>query len=259
MPQNQTYSVSQLSKLAGISIRTLHYYDEINLLKPIRRSDNGYRVYGNDHLVRLQQILVYRALDFTTDKIKEMLHDENFDVFSALENQKRLLLKRQQNIKSMIKGLEASMNNIKSQNNIDVLYEGTPKEDLDRWDAIAREREGNEKIDAHRQLFSKLSDEKTQELKRQGENLNLKIASSFGKKITSGEVQSVVKEYHDYMVLSHSWISDNDKEIDAKAFKDFAISVVEHTDKKEAFESLQEGLAEYFSEAMIYYCDNSLC
>jgi DNA-binding transcriptional MerR regulator len=66
------FTVKQLSKMAGITPRTLHYYDEIGLLKPSRVGDNGYRYYGEESLLRIQQILLYRELDMPLENIKKI-------------------------------------------------------------------------------------------------------------------------------------------------------------------------------------------
>jgi len=66
------YKINELAKLAGVSVRTLHYYDEIGLLKPSGLMTNGYRYYGKPELMKLQQILFYRELDFPLEKIKEI-------------------------------------------------------------------------------------------------------------------------------------------------------------------------------------------
>ena len=65
-------SVKEVSQLSGVSVRTLHYYDEIDLLKPSVVAENGYRYYNRDAVVRLQEILLYRELDFPLKKIKEI-------------------------------------------------------------------------------------------------------------------------------------------------------------------------------------------
>ena len=67
------YTVKQLSKLTGVTPRTLHYYDEIGLLKPSRTGDNGYRYYGEGPLLRLQQILLYRELDLPLAEIRAIM------------------------------------------------------------------------------------------------------------------------------------------------------------------------------------------
>lgn len=88
------FTVKQLSDLAGITPRTLHYYDEIGLLKPSWTGDNGYRYYGDESLLNLQQVLLYRELGMSLDDIKTIMGHRNYDVLSALKNHKEKLRHR---------------------------------------------------------------------------------------------------------------------------------------------------------------------
>ena len=72
------YTVKQVAKLSGVSIRTLHHYDEIGLLKPARVGANGYRYYGREELLRLQQILLHRELGFALEDIRRVLGAPEF-------------------------------------------------------------------------------------------------------------------------------------------------------------------------------------
>ena len=90
MADAKVYSVSQLSKLAGVSVKTLHYYDHKGLLVPMRQLDNGYLTYSQKHLVILQQILIYRALDFSIEAIKNLLNAKSQDLHQALLEQKMM-------------------------------------------------------------------------------------------------------------------------------------------------------------------------
>ena len=82
------YSVSEVSRMSGVSVRTLHYYDEIDLLKPLDRTGVGYRYYGDQELLRLQQILFFRELDFPLKEISKCINAPEFDVVQALEQHK---------------------------------------------------------------------------------------------------------------------------------------------------------------------------
>ncbi len=88
------FTVKQLSKLAGVTPRTLHHYDQIGLLKPSRVGENGYRYYGEESLLRLQQILFYRELGLPLDVNKIITGRRDFDVLAALESHKTELQKR---------------------------------------------------------------------------------------------------------------------------------------------------------------------
>lgn len=79
-------TVKEMSILSGVSVRTLHYYDQIGLLKPSQVGDNGYRYYGEAEIERLQEILLFRELDFPLKQIKEIVTDKAYDKQSALGN-----------------------------------------------------------------------------------------------------------------------------------------------------------------------------
>ena len=80
------YSIQQLARLSGVSARTLRWYDQIDLLKPRRVAENGYRYYGGKEVDRLQDILYYRALGIKLEQIKKCLNDPSFDRLTALYN-----------------------------------------------------------------------------------------------------------------------------------------------------------------------------
>ena len=79
------YTVKQLARSAGVTPRTLHFYDEIGLLKPTRVGDNGYRYYDEEAMLRLQQILLYRKMELPLEEIKQVMGRHDFDILSALE------------------------------------------------------------------------------------------------------------------------------------------------------------------------------
>ncbi len=100
-------SVKNFADLTGVSVRTLHYYDEIGLLKPYFVDEqNGYRFYGQDSLNKMQQILFYRELDFSLNSIKEILSSPDYNKKEALKGQKQLLLLKKERIERIIKSIE---------------------------------------------------------------------------------------------------------------------------------------------------------
>src|SRR5512141_1044283 len=99
-------TVKQLSTLAGVTPRTLHHYDEIGLLKPSRVGANGYRYYGEEALLRLQQILFYRELDMPLEDIRKIMGRRDFDVLSALESHKQALKKKMERTSRLLKTVD---------------------------------------------------------------------------------------------------------------------------------------------------------
>jgi len=96
------YTIQKLGKLAGISTRTLRYYDEIGLLKPLRISSTGYRIYGDQQVDMLQQILFYRELGMGLADIKKIIHDPNFNKLEALKQHLITLKERQAQLNLLI-------------------------------------------------------------------------------------------------------------------------------------------------------------
>ncbi|MBA2891138.1 MerR family transcriptional regulator [Nonomuraea soli] len=104
-----SFSVGQVSRLAGITVRTLHHYDEIGLLSPTMRTGAGYRRYTDDDLVRLQQILFYRELDFGLEEIAVILDDPGADELTHLRRQHELLLQRRDRVQELVAAVELAM------------------------------------------------------------------------------------------------------------------------------------------------------
>lgn len=99
-------SISQVARLTGISIRTLQYYDEIGLLKPSELTASGYRLYNDEALQTLQQILFFKELGFSLKEIKEILENPDFDRIAAFKKQKELFLLKRNRINRLIELLE---------------------------------------------------------------------------------------------------------------------------------------------------------
>ena len=91
-------TVNEVSKLTGVSIRTLQYYDTIGLLKPIEYTEPGYRLYDDTSLERLQQILLFKELEFPLKEIKKIIDAPNFDRNKALEQQIELLTMKKEHL-----------------------------------------------------------------------------------------------------------------------------------------------------------------
>lgn len=102
-------TVSEVSALTGLSVRTLHYYDEIGLLKPESVGENSYRFYGEKSLARLQEIMFLRELDFPLKEISAVLLDPKYDKAKALSNQRELLLLKKRRLEKLIGVIDGAM------------------------------------------------------------------------------------------------------------------------------------------------------
>lgn len=120
------YTVKQLSKISGVSVRTLHWYDKINLLKPSYYGENNYRYYEEKQLLRLQQILFFRELGFKLSDINTALSQSNFDNIKTLEKHKSTLENKIKRLKKLIMSVEKTVLHLKGKNtiNLEEIFEG---------------------------------------------------------------------------------------------------------------------------------------
>ncbi|MCA9980813.1 MAG: MerR family transcriptional regulator, partial [Anaerolineales bacterium] len=109
------YTVKQLADLAGVSNRTLHYYDEIGLLKPSSYSDSGYRYYDEEALLRLQQILFLRELDISLQKIGTILEQPDYDLVQALTNQRQALAQRAKRLENLMHTIDKTIQHLQGE------------------------------------------------------------------------------------------------------------------------------------------------
>ena len=132
-------TVNEVSKLSGISVRTLHYYDQIGLLHPDQVSEAGYRLYGQASLERLQQILLFRQLEFPLKEIKDIIDSPDFNKEEALDQQIQMLRLQQEHLSGLINlALEIKKNGV---NKMDFKPFDTSK--LDEYAKEAKERWGD--------------------------------------------------------------------------------------------------------------------
>ena len=144
MARQRTYQVSEVARITGISIRALHHYDAIGLLVPKQRTDAGYRVYDQDDLLRLQQVLIGREQGLALEAIRRSLDDPGFDRAQALRAQKRQLQERARRTHDMIRAVDAAIAMLEDDQggtmDMQQLFEGF---DPSAHTAEAEERWGN--------------------------------------------------------------------------------------------------------------------
>ena len=166
-------TVAEVSKLTGVSVRTLHHYDAIGLLKPARVTEAGYRLYDGEALARLQTILLFRELKFPLKQIKTILDSPNFDPRDALEAQIQLLRLQRDRLDELI--LHAQ--NLKEQGVSCMNFKPFNNEKMERYAAEAKEKWG--KTDAYREFAEKTKGQSPAQQCKDGENL-MDIFRQFG-------------------------------------------------------------------------------
>ena len=106
------YKINEVSKLTGISIRMLHHYDKIGLLSPRKRTDSNYRMYNNNDISRLYQILLFKELEFPLQEIKQILDDKDFNKEKALKVQRNLIFEKKKRLERILESIDDTIENL---------------------------------------------------------------------------------------------------------------------------------------------------
>lgn len=251
---SKTYTIQQLATLAGITVRTLHHYDKIGLLKPARRESNSYRQYGDTELLRLQQIMFFRELEFPLEKIKQIIDSPDFDTIQALKEHKKLIETKKKRMSELLKTIDNTIKKINQEKDMDdqELYEGFSKEELAAWNKEAKERWGH--TDQYKQSVGKyesLTKEEKLKMKKDGEALMDEIVANMDKGHDSPEVQALVQKHYD----SLRFFYEPNLEM-YRNLADMYVGYQGNTRFRAYFEKHHKDLPEFMRDAIHAYCDS---
>jgi len=205
------YTVRKLSKLAGITPRTLHYYDEIGLLKPSRVGENGYRYYYEGSLLRLQQILLYRELELSLAEIKRILDGETFDALDSLRGHKETLRQRIHRTEKLIASVDDTilfMEGKKEMNKVK-MFEPFNEQQQAEYEKEAMEKYDPEIVKASQQKWKSYSKEEKKRIGEEGNAVYRDFVLAIPKGPASPEAQDCVRRWRDHM--SHFWMPDDEQ------------------------------------------------
>lgn len=206
------YTIKKLAEIAGVSTRTLRYYDEIGLLKPCRINSSGYRIYGEKEVDILQQILLYRSIDIKLEDIHNIITNPDFDIYEALiEHHKNLILKRNQLDKIILtveKTIEHNKGDGKMSNK--EKFEGLKKEKLKRneekYGKEVRNKYGEKTVDESNKKFLNMTEEEFNEMNRTEERLFNGLLEVYETQNMESEATREIYENHKKW-LSFTWPS----------------------------------------------------
>ncbi|MDF2726240.1 MAG: antibiotic resistance transcriptional regulator, MerR family [Paenibacillus sp.] len=242
--------VKEVADLVGISVRTLHHYDEIGLLKPEELTESGYRVYSDDDLELLQQILFFRELGFPLKKIKEIVSSPSFNKEEALELHRRMLLDKRRQLDRMIETLELTIRHAKGEIQMtnQQKFEGFDFSS-NPYEQEARERWGDEAVDQSNAKLAKLTKQEQQELADGMNAIYRKLASLRHESPESEESQAAIKEWYDYLNKMGSY--------SLEAFRGLGQMYVDDARFTKNIDQFGEGLAAFMRDAMAVYADRN--
>ncbi len=241
--------IRKFAELTGVSVRTLHYYDEIGLLKPsFVDEQNGYRFYDERCLERMQEILFYRELDFPLKDIGEIMSSPDYDKQTALKEQRRLLTLKKERLERLITALDGVMKGENLSMNIfdNSEYEAQCKQ----YAKEAKEKWGSTK--AYKESAEKTKDYSKEKWSNVSEGMNALMAEfaeckARGNAPESNEAQALVKKWQNY-------ITENFYTCTKEILAGLGQMYIADERFKENIDKHGKGTAEFMCQAIGAYC-----
>ena len=243
------YTVKELSTLAGVSARTLHYYDKINLLKPAEIAANGYRQYDDANLLRLQQILFYRELDFSLKEIRSLLDAPDFDQITALESHWDALWARLARTECLISTVEDTIRHLKGEKEMSKkkLFAAFSEDEQAEYAKEAEKKYDPETVRASNRKWKSYSAEKKQAILDEGNQVYTDMIAAMPKGADSPEAQTCVERWRTHM--DYFWTPNLEQLLG------LATMYGQSPDFKANFDQMHPDLADFFSEAVKVYVE----
>lgn len=248
------YTIQKLAHLAGISTRTLRYYDQIGLLSPARTNEAGYRIYGTKEVDVLQQILFYKEMGLELAQIKEAIQDAEFDSLAALHSHLEKLIEKRRQIDLLIENVKKTIGKEEGKNKMSdqEKFEGFKKELVEKneqkYGKEVREKYGDEVVDQSNAKMMGLTEEKYSHMQELGEKINLLLEEA----VKNHEY--VEDEIGEQVALLHKeWLGYTWPTYSTQAHRGLVQMYVLDERFKAYYDKNVEGCAEFLKQAVEYH------
>ncbi len=245
------YTVLKLGKLAGISTRTLRYYDEIGLLSPMKVTASGYRVYGEKEVDALQQILYYRELDLSLTDIKAILSTPSFDRLAALLSHLAELNKRRDRLSLLIQSVEKTILHEKGKiemsdkEKFEAFKKDLIRENEEKYGAEVRQKYGDKRVDESNSKMMNLTKEQYDAMQKMAAEVISKLEQAVLQKADpAGEAGKCLAQMH------KEWLSYTWKEYSKEAHMGLAQMYVDDERFTAYYDSRVKGCAAFLRDAV---------
>ncbi|MDF2379625.1 MAG: MerR family transcriptional regulator [Candidatus Gracilibacteria bacterium] len=242
-----SYTVKQLANLVKVTIKTLHHYDEMGLLKPTQRTDAGYRLYNRDDLLKLQQIMIYKEMEFSLKEIKQLLEDPDFDIKKALHEQKKFLLQQQKKTEQLVQTIDKTIKTLQEDEELVTdaeLYEGFTAEKAKRYNQEAKEKYG-EMFETSQNRVGNMTKGQWKAIRDEGKTINKEMLNLIGTDPNSDTVQAVIKRHH-------AWV-ENFYPCNKETYVGLSDLYIENPEFTTHYERFASGLAVFMSSSMKFF------
>lgn len=255
------YTVKKLSELSGVTVRTLHFYEEIGLLKPAYHGSNGYRYYEEKELLQLQQILFFKELGFSLKQIQKVLGRDDFDQLSALYSHRKSLNQEWEKIGQLLKTIDKTIKHLKGKKKM------KDKEIFDGFNItlVKKAKEGTSYFAAEEIVGKSVKNptENIQNVEKRGKAFYEKTTQTahaiFGELVhciekgldpASAEVQRIIKKHHTF--------TEQLQNATQEVYIAMAQLYQEHPEFRKQLDPFHPQLADFMAQAMRKFADQNL-
>ena len=250
----RTYTVSQLARLSGTSVRTLHHYDEIGLLKPASVGENGYRYYGREELLRLQSILVHREFGIALGDIGVLLDSAGFDRLEALRAQRERIEAEAERYRRLALTIDRTIAELEGRDSVmdKQLYEGFSPEKQAEYEAWIIDKYGEQarpRIEAGRAVVEAMSPEQRRDWMAEVADLEADLAKAMGQGMAADD-----PALNPILSAHRAWVGISWKTLPTpEAYAGLADLYTGNPDFRARYEAIRPGLTDWMAEAMKAY------
>lgn len=250
-----TYTVKKLAKLSGVSVRTLHFYDEIGLLKPAYYGENNYRYYEEAQLLMLQQILFFRELGFQLNEIEKIISGPDFDKITTLESHRKNLEKNLDQTQKLIETVDKTIAYLRGKENmkLEEIFHGFNPEKQKLYENFLIDSGVSEDvIHQSKEKVKHWKKEQWIENKREGDKIHEALVSAINNHLapSSPEVQSLIKKH--YQMTTIFWTPTKESYIGLSQF------YCSHPDFVKFYDGIHPKLLKFLVEAMKVFAEREL-
>ena len=249
------YKINEVSKLTGVSIRMLHHYDNIGLLEPSKRTNSNYRMYNDDDIARLYQILIFKELEFPLQEIKQILDNKDFDREEALKVQRNLIFEKKKRLERILESIDDTIENLggktMSKNNFKAFDYEEVKKHQQKYKEETEKRYG--KSDAYKESqekTSKYSKNDWENIMEEASVIYEELSKLMDKDPSDKDVQELIEKWRNH-------ITTNFYNCTIEIFRGLALMYIADERFTKNIDKYGKGLAQFMSDAMNIYCDNN--
>lgn len=247
------YTIQKLGRMAGISTRTLRYYDEIGILKPARINSSGYRIYGQTEVDRLQQILFYRELGVSLEDIRKIITAPSFDATRALKQHRARLLDKRHQLDLLIANVDKTIASTEGRTIMSDAekFEGFKQKMIDEneknYGKEIRAKYGDEQVDKSNRKLREMTREQYDQVEKLGTSIMETLKAALATGDPAGELAQKAADLH------RQWLGFYWDNYSKEAHAGLAQMYVDDERFTAYYDKLQPGAAAFLRDAILIY------